>query len=708
MMAPDQPVQQPPPQKQLHNTGDCLKVAEIALFLFLIIITLSSFIWYGVRSIQREALRFDSSQNHWSSNTGGKTPFDHLYLRGSEKGKADNDRKAKEAAAAVNAYRAAFVVNLTLEAWTAYQTAAWGFDALQPDSRSGMNLLLLDHHQHHPQRTSKSFSSWQQPPQHPNIRLGRTLVTAMSTLWVMGLRSQFALARHWVGSRLHFSSSGGDHHHHNQNLKLNVAEAVQQYLGSFLSLYALTGDRLFFEKALELTSVLAPAYRTGTGVPYAWIHMGSGSGSSFPEGRVGYPGQALGQLLEYVHFGRLLRKVMMGGNSTNRNSKSQFSTENLQRRASRYQAAIRRYLAPPNSALHLDRISADDYVPVSSRLTCLAWTDGPLIAGLLKTFLLTELSSSSNHENREREKWALDAFNGAIDEAGAEGVISRDQRFLHLLSQCSEQWSATKGARNPFDPSTMMKDNKAEEQKTTNEKIGHFGRENQTTAAVASMKSLSCHFGGLLSLAANALERQQQQISKEKAAELSRRTLRYSKLAAQLTESCHRAAMATVTSGLPPAKFAHFTTGSSAVELVKNTFSSLSSSASANSSQNLYTKMKSTVPPLITEEGSFLGPELAESYFLLWRQTGDPRYREWAWSYALALHRYARSPNGGFSQIASTKRELPPPRTNYQPPHLMAATLKYLYLTFVDKEQQLPLDQWVFNEAGQPLPVWTE
>lgn len=118
--------------------------------------------------------------------------------------------------------------------------------------------------------------------------------------------------------------------------------------------------------------------------------------------------------------------------------------------------------------------------------------------------------------------------------------------------------------------------------------------------------------------------------------------------------------------------------------------------------------MKSTVPPLITEEGSFLGPELAESYFLLYRRTGDPRYREWAWSYAQALHRYARSPNGGFSQIASTKRELPPPRTNYQPPHLMAATLKYLYLTFVDKEQQLPLDQWVFNEAGQPLPVWTE
>ena len=41
---------------------------------------------------------------------------------------------------------------------------------------------------------------------------------------------------------------------------------------------------------------------------------------------------------------------------------------------------------------------------------------------------------------------------------------------------------------------------------------------------------------------------------------------------------------------------------------------------------------------------------------------------------------------------------------NVQPHDFIGATLKYLYLTFAESSL-MPLDQWVFNTAGQPLPI---
>ena len=37
-----------------------------------------------------------------------------------------------------------------------------------------------------------------------------------------------------------------------------------------------------------------------------------------------------------------------------------------------------------------------------------------------------------------------------------------------------------------------------------------------------------------------------------------------------------------------------------------------------------------------------LRPETAESYFVLWRQTGDPKYRDWGWELVMALEDYCR------------------------------------------------------------------
>lgn len=36
----------------------------------------------------------------------------------------------------------------------------------------------------------------------------------------------------------------------------------------------------------------------------------------------------------------------------------------------------------------------------------------------------------------------------------------------------------------------------------------------------------------------------------------------------------------------------------------------------------------------------------------------------------------------------------------------LAETLKYLYLLFDDEKELIPLDKWVFNTEGHPLPIY--
>lgn len=108
------------------------------------------------------------------------------------------------------------------------------------------------------------------------------------------------------------------------------------------------------------------------------------------------------------------------------------------------------------------------------------------------------------------------------------------------------------------------------------------------------------------------------------------------------------------------------------------------------------------------EQRGVLSAELAESYFTLWRLTKKEVWRSRAWALVQAINGTARV-GGGFSELAyglnaAGAKEEKMLHTDYQPPEFLGATLKYLYLTFADFAQ-LPLEKWVFNAAGQPLPV---
>ncbi|KIJ59220.1 glycoside hydrolase family 47 protein [Hydnomerulius pinastri MD-312] len=102
-----------------------------------------------------------------------------------------------------------------------------------------------------------------------------------------------------------------------------------------------------------------------------------------------------------------------------------------------------------------------------------------------------------------------------------------------------------------------------------------------------------------------------------------------------------------------------------------------------------------------------LRPETVESFYLLWRTTGDEQWRDRGWEVFQALNSHTRT-TYGFASIKDVD-SVPTIKKDEMPSYFLAETLKYLYLLFVD-EELIPLDRWVFNTEAHPLPVfeWTK
>ncbi|MCJ8747052.1 hypothetical protein PDJAM_G00148640 [Pangasius djambal] len=123
-------------------------------------------------------------------------------------------------------------------AWKGYKDFAWGHDELKP--------------------ISKSYTEW--------FGLGLTLIDALDTMWILGLKKEFEEARQWVATQLSFE----------KNVDVNLFESTIRILGGLLSTYHLTGDALFLEKAKDIGSRLMPAFGTPSKIPYSDVNIGSG------------------------------------------------------------------------------------------------------------------------------------------------------------------------------------------------------------------------------------------------------------------------------------------------------------------------------------------------------------------------------------------------------------------------------------------------
>ncbi|XP_076352000.1 endoplasmic reticulum mannosyl-oligosaccharide 1,2-alpha-mannosidase-like [Tachypleus tridentatus] len=142
-----------------------------------------------------------------------------------------------EEAGPTNQYQEA-VVEAFKHAWKGYREHAWGHDHLKP--------------------VSKSFHDW--------FGVGLTLIDALDTMFIMGLKEEFQEAREWVASKLDF----------NINKDVNFFETTIRVLGGLLSTYHLSQDKLFLEKAVDIADHLMPCFRTRSGVPYSDVNLKTG------------------------------------------------------------------------------------------------------------------------------------------------------------------------------------------------------------------------------------------------------------------------------------------------------------------------------------------------------------------------------------------------------------------------------------------------
>ncbi|XP_047556571.1 endoplasmic reticulum mannosyl-oligosaccharide 1,2-alpha-mannosidase isoform X1 [Lutra lutra] len=131
------------------------------------------------------------------------------------------------------------VIDAFRHAWAGYRKFAWGHDELKPVSRS--------------------FSEW--------FGLGLTLIDALDTMWILGLKKEFEEARKWVSKKLRFQ----------KDVDVNLFESTIRILGGLLSAYHLSGDDLFLKKAEDFGNRLMPAFRTPSKIPYSDVNIGTGA-----------------------------------------------------------------------------------------------------------------------------------------------------------------------------------------------------------------------------------------------------------------------------------------------------------------------------------------------------------------------------------------------------------------------------------------------
>ncbi|XP_041094446.1 endoplasmic reticulum mannosyl-oligosaccharide 1,2-alpha-mannosidase-like [Polyodon spathula] len=152
---------------------------------------------------------------------------------------AANGEAAQERPAAAANERQKAVVEAFQHAWKGYKEFAWGQDELKP--------------------ISKSYGTW--------FGLGLTLVDALDTMWIIGLKEEFEEAKKWVATELQFT----------KNVDVNLFESTIRILGGLLSTYHLTGEDLFLEKAKDIGTRLMPAFNTPSKIPYSDVNLGRGT-----------------------------------------------------------------------------------------------------------------------------------------------------------------------------------------------------------------------------------------------------------------------------------------------------------------------------------------------------------------------------------------------------------------------------------------------
>lgn len=136
------------------------------------------------------------------------------------------------------------VKEMMKHAWVNYKKYAWGSNELRPISKRGHSASIFG-----------------------TLQLGATIVDAADTLYIMELMDEYNEAREWIAQNLHFEGS----------TEMSVFETNIRFVGGLLSLYALTGDKVYKDRVVTIADKLLPAFNTPSGIPYSMVNIRTGS-----------------------------------------------------------------------------------------------------------------------------------------------------------------------------------------------------------------------------------------------------------------------------------------------------------------------------------------------------------------------------------------------------------------------------------------------
>ena len=581
----------------------------------------------------------------------GKQPTGHL-----PKLKVDNEKQD-------------FVRNMFRHAWKGYRDFAWGADALRPVSKTGDNNFL---------------------------HMGATAVDAMDTLLIMGLMDEYKQAEDWVLDNLHFSSQSG----------VSVFETTIRVLGGLLAAYDLTETLMpvfgvdtplsrrrpeLLQRAKECADALKFAFDTESGIPYGTVSLGPRPRAFNPgwTGGMSSTAEAATLQLEWEYLAL---------------ATGQAEYANMARRT--MQAFHR---VEPSDHLLPIHINPKTGKWGSSNVVTLGARGDSAYEYLVKQHVL------SGGLERQRHAWrgAAKQMPGSVDKASAVAwgaTALRGAKEQHKQGGALGEWAFDVHEVAYFDAVRSMYDGTVHGIKDV---LVHETTDGATDSPLVfiserlrgsidhKMDHLVCFAGGMLGLGARtawgappptgwsrqAYQQQAKLAASGGASEeelLRAQDANDMRLAAEITRTCHEMYSFTATK-LAPEIVRFRTHGKGQGQVGDGGESGLG---------------------MVVDPGArhcLLRPEAVESFFVMFRLTGDARYRQWGWEMAQAIEAKAKVETGGYSSLNDVTRD-PPTFKDHQESFFLAETLKYLYLLFSDSEL-IPLDKYVFNTEAHPLSI---
>ncbi|PVU99670.1 hypothetical protein BB560_005467 [Smittium megazygosporum] len=101
---------------------------------------------------------------------------------------------------------------------------------------------------------------------------------------------------------------------------------------------------------------------------------------------------------------------------------------------------------------------------------------------------------------------------------------------------------------------------------------------------------------------------------------------------------------------------------------------------------------------------NLLRPEMIESLMIMYRVTGDEKYRDWGWNAFMSFEKYSKTPiaYSSYENVNDVDNNLN--YRNSMESFFLGETLKYLYLLF-SEPSVIPLNEYVFNTEAHPIKI---